>query len=325
MIQNWVDIVILVVLLFYSFEGYALGALPAFFDFLQFITSFFVGLKLYGWIGSLLSHYLSLPQGIANAIGFFIAAFLAEMVLHLFLSGYIQKVTTDTILKKPEYQKLNNILGIVPGILSGLVLIMFLLTVITALPVTPYLKNSITSSNMGGFLVARSQVLEKQFSTIFGGAASETLNFLTVEPESNAMVQLHFTYSKGTIDQNAEGQMLQLLNQERISRGLNVLTMDNKLQAVARSHAQDMLERGYFSHYTPEGLTPFDRMDRAGITYTAAGENLAFSPNVQLAMQGLMQSPGHRANILSKDYGKVGVGVVDSGIYGQMFVQEFTN
>jgi uncharacterized protein YkwD len=86
-----------------------------------------------------------------------------------------------------------------------------------------------------------------------------------------------------------------------------------------------MLARGYFSHYTPEGLSPFDRMTQAGIAYTSAGENLAFSPNVQLAMQGLMQSPGHRANILSKDYGKVGIGVIDGGIYGEMFVQEFTN
>ncbi len=84
-----------------------------------------------------------------------------------------------------------------------------------------------------------------------------------------------------------------------------------------------MLARGYFSHYTPEGLSPFDRMAKANIAFIAAGENLAFAPNVTLAMQGLMQSPGHRANILSKDFGRVGIGVLDAGIYGEMFVQEF--
>jgi len=95
------------------------------------------------------------------------------------------------------------------------------------------------------------------------------------------------------------------------------------LQPVGRAHAADMLKRGYFSHYTPEGLSPFDRMEQAGITYLYAGENLAFSPNVTLAMQGLMNSPGHRENILSEHFGRVGIGVLDAGVYGEMFVQEF--
>ncbi|MBI3380168.1 CvpA family protein [Candidatus Gottesmanbacteria bacterium] len=79
------------------------------------------------------------------------------------------------------------------------------------------------------------------------------------------------------------------------------------------------------SHYNPEGQSPFDRMDKAGIHFTSAGENLALAPNVELAHQGLMNSPGHRRNILSPDFGKVGIGAIDGGIYGEMFVQEFTD
>ena len=86
-----------------------------------------------------------------------------------------------------------------------------------------------------------------------------------------------------------------------------------------------MLKKGYFSHYTPEGLSPFDRMEKVGIVYLAAGENLALSPNADLAMQGLMNSEGHKANILSKDFGKVGIGAIDGGVYGQMYCQEFTD
>ena len=86
-----------------------------------------------------------------------------------------------------------------------------------------------------------------------------------------------------------------------------------------------MFARGYFSHYTPEGLTPFDRMAQGDAYFTYAGENLALAPNVTIAMQGLMQSLGHRANILSANFGKIGVGVIDGGIYGQMFCQEFTD
>ncbi|KKR88441.1 MAG: SCP-like protein extracellular [Candidatus Gottesmanbacteria bacterium GW2011_GWA2_41_12] len=66
-------------------------------------------------------------------------------------------------------------------------------------------------------------------------------------------------------------------------------------------------------------------MKNAGIFYTEAGENLAFAPNVNIAHAGLMNSPGHRANILSPDFGKVGIGVIDGGIYGEMFVQKFTD
>jgi uncharacterized protein YkwD len=86
-----------------------------------------------------------------------------------------------------------------------------------------------------------------------------------------------------------------------------------------------MLQGGFFSHYDKEGRSPFDRMDDARIAYLSAGENLALAPNTDLAMQGLMNSPGHRANILSKNFGHVGIGVMDGGIYGKMFVQEFTN
>jgi uncharacterized protein YkwD len=86
-----------------------------------------------------------------------------------------------------------------------------------------------------------------------------------------------------------------------------------------------MFKTGYFSHYTPEGLSPFDRMTEADIIFTYAGENLALAPSEALAMKGLMQSPGHKANILSNNFHRVGIGVLDGGIYGEMFCQEFTD
>ncbi len=84
-----------------------------------------------------------------------------------------------------------------------------------------------------------------------------------------------------------------------------------------------MFARGYFSHTDPDGKSPFDRIAAAGITYKAAGENLAYAANVDLAHAGLMRSPGHRANILETDFGRVGIGVIDGGIYGRMFTQNF--
>jgi uncharacterized protein YkwD len=119
--------------------------------------------------------------------------------------------------------------------------------------------------------------------------------------------------------------MLALVNGERTSRGLAPLVMDAALQALARAHGVDMFQQGYFSHTGRDGRSPFDRMHDAHITYTAAGENLALAPSTEFAEQGLMNSPGHRANILNPRFRRAGIGVLDGGVYGMMFVQEFTD
>ena len=119
-------------------------------------------------------------------------------------------------------------------------------------------------------------------------------------------------------------QIERVLNNGNDSDELRVCK-DEKLREAARLHAKDMLERGYFSHYTPEGISPFDRMEAANVAYKFAGENLAFAPDIQIAMNGLMKSQGHRDNILSPNFRKAGIGVLDAGIFGKIFVQEFTD
>ena len=119
--------------------------------------------------------------------------------------------------------------------------------------------------------------------------------------------------------------MLAMVNSERKNVGLSALSFSENLAKVGRAHCIDMFERGYFSHYTPEGLSPFDRMLQANINFNYAGENLALAPNTELAMRGLMQSPGHKANILSQNFNRVGIGVIDGGVYGEMFCQEFSD
>ncbi len=71
------------------------------------------------------------------------------------------------------------------------------------------------------------------------------------------------------------------------------------------------------------GSNAVDRMAAAGVTYRTAGENLALAPTLSLAHTGLMNSPGHRANILHPDFGRVGIGIVDGGLRGLMVTQNF--
>lgn len=315
---NWIDYIILFLLFFYVVKGYHLGFVVAFLDLASFIFSFIIGLKFYGVIGNILVKQFSFPVGFSDAIGFFITAFVSEIALGLILRRVFNFHVT-------HFKKLNRIMGILPSVLSGTILFTFLLTLVIALPVSPLIKQAIFSSKVGKILISNSQGLEKDLNSIFGGVVNETINFMTVKPNSNQIVSLNFKTTKFTIDTSSENYMLNLVNKERNRMKLPVLVMDGKLQDVARNHCQDMFKRGYFSHYSLEGFSPFDRMDKAGILYREAGENLALSPNTDLAMQGLMNSPGHKANILSASFGKAGIGVIDGGIYGEMFCQEFTN
>src|SRR5258705_2468365 len=118
---------------------------------------------------------------------------------------------------------------------------------------------------------------------------------------------------------------MHLDTRERFAAGPNPLTADPELTQVARRHSADMFARAYFAHDTPEGRDPFDRMREAGVRFSTAGENLALAPTVQIAHTGLMNSPGHRANILQKDFGRVALGIMDGGIRGIMVSQEFRN
>jgi len=324
---NLLDIIIVIVILFYAHEGYVLGFTLAVLDLLSFIFSFIIALKLYGFIARLLINIFSLPLGFANAAGFFLIAFAAEITLSILFRKLLNRmpaISTKNVVYK-IYKKFDHFLGLIPGILSAFIVMSFLLSVIVSLPSSPPIKNLVTGSKVGARLIANTSFLEKKLNAVFGGALSETLNFMTVEPQSNEVVNLHFKVASGVIDNQAEQEMFQLVNTERAKAGVQLLSFDDSLRAVAREHSDDMFKRGYFSHYTPDGISPFDRMQKAGIEFNFAGENLALAPSTDLAMQGLMASPGHRKNILSPNFNKIGVGVIDGGIYGKMYSQEFTN
>lgn len=320
---NWIDLIIIIILLFYALEGYSSGFVSAALDFASFIASFTIGLKSYTYIALLLAHFISIPPSFAKAIGFFAISLIAEIVLNIVFGVAKRILFSEKNLGPSSVKTFDKILGIIPGVFSALVLLAFFVTLIVVLPLSPFLKNSLSSSKLGNLIAAKTQGFEKNLNEVFGGAVNETINFLTVEPKSNQIIRFNFKTSKFLIDLSSEEKMLEMVNQERASRGFKPLVFDNKLRDVGRTHCEDMFEKGYFSHYTPEGLSPFDRMGQVDIFYVYAGENLAFSQNVTLAMNGFMQSPGHKANILSPNFGKVGIGVIDGGIYGEMFCQEF--
>ncbi len=322
---NFIDLAIFIIIAFYALEGYALGFIKGFADFASFLISFLFGLTFYDIFGDFLVNTFNIPKGFGNALGFFLAAFVCEIVLTIFLRNIILPFVFRRLEKVNYPKKAEKILGIFPGISSAFVLLSFILTMVVALPLSPFMKNSVAASKLGAPLVSNIQGFDKELNDVFGGAVNDALTFLTVEPKSDELLELNFKTTEVKTDRESEVEMLNLVNAQRANIDRAPLEEDQSLREVARAHCTDMLNRGYFSHYTPEGKSPFDRMAEADIVYKFAGENLALAPSTKLAMQGLMNSAGHRENILSENFGRVGIGVIDGGIYGEMFCQEFSD
>ncbi|QAT44091.1 serine protease [Aminipila luticellarii] len=121
-----------------------------------------------------------------------------------------------------------------------------------------------------------------------------------------------------------EQQVVDIVNQERAKSGLAPLTINAKLSQVAEKKAEDMRDQNYFSHTSPTYGSPFDMMKQFGITYTAAGENIAKGQKTpQDVMTAWMNSSGHRANIMNSNYQQIGVGYVTDSNGTTYWVQEF--
>ncbi|KGR86764.1 SafA/ExsA family spore coat assembly protein [Lysinibacillus odysseyi] len=124
--------------------------------------------------------------------------------------------------------------------------------------------------------------------------------------------------------QSVEEEVVRLVNVERAKEGLSPLKIDWELARVAKYKAQDMHDKNYFSHTSPTYGSPFDMMKHFGISYTAAGENIAKGQkSAAQVVQAWMNSEGHRANIMSTKYTHIGVGYVADGNYwSQMFIKK---
>lgn len=113
-----------------------------------------------------------------------------------------------------------------------------------------------------------------------------------------------------TIDRSAETYLLEKLNEERKAAGRDPLLSDASLVALARKKARDMAANQYFSHISPTYGSVFDMLQAEGIRYKWAGENIGRGASVASIHRGFVDSPEHRANLLSAGYTHVGIGVV---------------
>ncbi|MTI80379.1 MAG: serine protease [Firmicutes bacterium] len=119
-------------------------------------------------------------------------------------------------------------------------------------------------------------------------------------------------------------EMLGYINEARRAAGKDPLVLDAEISKVAQVKSQDMADNDYFSHYSPTYGSPFDMLKDFGVSYGWAGENLALHTSIKSAHDALMDSDGHRENILNENFNKIGIGVVKDG-YSLYITQMFTD
>lgn len=317
---NYIDLIILVILIYFATEAFRHGFWILLADFISFLGSLILSLWFYKYISEFLKINFNLSFSISNALGFLISAIIIESILGITLGILVSKLP-----EKLVKHKLNKLLGIIPGVGEGLILIAFLLTLLISFPIKPQIKSDLVKSRIGGTVLEKTTRIEKSINEVFGGVINDTLTYFTVKPNSTESVSLNIDVLDLSTDENAEEEMFEKVNAERRKLAIPELTKNDSLIKVARGHAEDMWKRSYFSHISPDAKDVGDRLNEANITYSYGGENLALAPTTITAHSGLMNSDGHRENILEERFKKIGIGVVDNGFYGKMFVQVFTD
>lgn len=318
--MNFVDLIILVSVALFLYIGYLRGFIRDFAGLLVLLGALWLATVAYVGVGAWLTSTFGLPEGLAITTGFFLVWFVIELIYFILVTFFYDKIPENW--RNISY---NRWFGLLPAFARSVLFIWFTINLVFLFAVSGTLKQQLDDSFFARQLTKNNQVVSNFVSRTFGPSATDAARFLTVQPDSGESIQLGYTTKAVTVDTASAKEMLTLLNKERKANGLRELTLDDKLIKVGEAHCRNMFAEGYFSHNTPDGKTPFDRMNAAGINFLIAGENLALAPTVNEAFAGLMDSPGHKANMLSPEFGRVGIAVIDGGKYGKMFAQEFTN
>jgi len=317
--MNWIDIILLIVMIMSIVASYNRGLIISLLDLLSWIGSFMIAFLTYQPIGNLVQAYFPALNYWAVPLTFVFLVTLARLLFDMLCYSIIKNVPAQAHLST-----LNKLLGIIPGIVNGLVWAAIFSSFLFFIPYSERLTREIQDARFAESLIGKVYWLQDKLYPVFNEALNHRIK-TNPRLSKEEFYKLPYTVKKTRARPDLEAQMLVMVNKERTQRGLKALKADSEMTMVARKHAADMFARSYFSHRSPEGNDPFDRMREENLKFSTAGENLALAQNLNIAHTGLMNSPGHRANILSPKFGRLGIGIQDGGIYGYMITQNFRN
>jgi uncharacterized protein YkwD/uncharacterized membrane protein required for colicin V production len=317
--MNFLDIIIIVLLLAGVGMGIQRGFLRTSLDLIVLGTAAFAGAMLYRPIGDRLGDWLGVEGAGFNAISLVLGAIAVMAILNMLISWAVTPHLLALRTSEPV-RIADSGLGVIPGMGYGILFGAMLTLALGFVSLGDSIDRGLANSNLATHLRAGA-------TAITTGLAQRTEMDLAdftyvVVPESDASYRISPVDADNiSVEEAYEFEMIDMVNRERADRGISTLTFDPDLVPVARAHSREMLELGYFAHTSPNTGTLADRLSAAGVGYTQAGENLAYAPTLGIAHRGLMQSEGHRANILEPGFQRIGIGIV-SGPDGTLMVTQ---
>jgi uncharacterized protein YkwD len=317
--MNFIDLALLIIIALITWLDFKRGFIISSLLLVAWVGSLALALIAYPYLSTVLHRFIPAIDFWAEPLSFLLILLISRALLDILTTKII-----DGVSDRVHQHILNKTFGIVPGVVNGLIWAALLSTIFTLMPLT-WVSEKVGDSKFSENLITQVGWLETKLAPIFSEALNKTVRKTTANDDKQGTVKLPYTVKRPKSRLDIATEMLVLVNNERVKQGVKPLKADPVMAAVALKHSADMFARGYFSHYTPEGLDPFDRMKRDRVRFLTAGENLALSQTLQMAHTGLMNSPGHRANILNPTFGRLGIGVLDGGIYGLMITQNFRN
>lgn len=317
---NYVDLILLFIIILGVYQGYRRGFILGFLELFALAASILAAFYFYQSTADLLSKHLQLQERWLLPF-----AFLITLLICRFIIGIIVYFLLKHLPSSLHHNQLNKLTGLIPGFIRGFFYASIISMLFLFINLWKGLTEETRQSYIANTLTKEIEMLDTKIASDITEQVKKSISKLTIEPESDETVYLHFKVENPTVNEKMENHLLVLVNQERRKFNLPLLARDTALRTVARKHSLDMFQKGYFSHISLENTTPFDRIKSHNIQYLTAGENLALAQTVEIAHMGLMNSPGHRENILNPKFGRLGIGIMDGGIYGIMVTQNFRN
>ncbi len=245
---NWIDWIIVIVVLYQIIEGWDKGIVSLLSNTMAFFASLWIAIRFHAQVGGFLIQKFGLPQLWTNVIGYLVLAFPTEIVINSILEWPMRKIP-----QKIVGSFVNKWLGSIFAVVNALLFVSFLLLIVLAIPSRGTVKRDIKNSKIGSQLVLISERYGGKVKSSLDSITREALKFVTIKPKSQERLNLDVAPEQNqlTIDVNSEAQMVTYVNGEREKQGLGFLRIDEDLTAIARKHSQDMFERRYFSHFSP--------------------------------------------------------------------------
>ena len=319
---NTVDVVLVLVLVLYALDGIRRGFIAGALGLVGIVATVAVALRGYRPAAAFIAARWPMVPALAASLGGFLAVLVLALIVFAIISRLVLLALRPFRLLLGPLVPIEHALGVIPGLIQGMLVSALILTPLSVFPIAPPVAEAIDHSTLARLVTQRTAALLPRLESFAGEVASEDMRSRSHIVEADAEIHIP-PQAELRPDPQAEAEMLVLLNAERIKAGRSSLVADERLRQVARQHSEEMFRLGYFSHESPKLGSPLDRITAAGIFVLGSGENLAYAPTVETAHQGLMASPGHRANILEPEFRRIGIGVISAGFYGRMFTQNF--